>query len=166
MDAVAAQDSDVIFFDGPPALSLCRLRFFLSSAQPPRRNGVMALARDRLLLKKYGGAHIFQCVLFKRHLMPALAAALETILELARTGHDVDYGVNDIAVLPRLIRPNWLKKERTPGARQLHAVLCELRNRTQHVRSVSMPLQAFNVNIPSVLRHLKTRIKCEPTCGG
>ena len=54
LDAAAAQDSDVIFFDGPPALSLCRLRFFLSSAQLPRKDGVMALASEEGTLDGLG----------------------------------------------------------------------------------------------------------------
>ncbi len=159
LNAAVSQDADVIFFDGPPALSLVRLRFMVSSAQPPHRNGVMALARDRLLLKNYGGAHIFQCVLLKRSLLPALASVLEAILEAARSGFDLDYGINEVAILPRLIRPNWLKRDRHAAARRIYAALSNLSAQTRRVRAVSMPLHVINVNMPYVLNHLKTRIR-------
>ncbi len=165
LNAAASQDADVIFFDGPPALSLARLRFLMSSAWPPRRNGVMGLARDRLLLRDYAGAHVFQCVLLKRSIAPALGTVLEAILEAARSGYDIDCGVNDIAVLPMLIRPKWSKKESHPAARRVYAALCELCIQVRHVRAVSMPLEVFNVNMPCVLNHLKTRISCDTSRG-
>jgi hypothetical protein len=165
LDAVSSQDADMIFFDGPPALSLVRLRFLLDPAQPPRRDSLMALARDRLLLKEHGGAHAFQCVLLKRSLMPALVNALEAILEAARNGYDVDYGVNDVAILSKLIRPDWLRKERHPGAQRIYAALHRLRTQTRRLRSISLPLQVFNVNLPAILEHLKMRIGCDMPCG-
>jgi hypothetical protein len=161
----ASQDVDVIFFDGPPELSLLRLRFLLDSNRPPRRDGAMALARDRQMLKNYGGAHVLQCVLLKKNHAFALATTLEAILEAARSGYDVDLGVGDIAVLPRLIGANWLKKQRNPVFVAIQAAIRGLCAQVRHVRSVSMPLQVFNVNTPGVLSHLRERIRCDQDCG-
>jgi hypothetical protein len=160
LDAASSQDADIIFFDGPPALSLLRLRFLIDPARPPRRDGVMALARDRLLLERYGGAHVLQCLLVKRSLVPALATVLEATLEAAGNGYYWDCGVADVAVLPRLVRPDWLMKERHPAARRIGVALCKWCDHARRVRSVSMPLRVFNVNMPCVLDHLKTRIRC------
>ena len=102
LDTASLHETDVIFFDGPPALSLLLLRFLLDSNRPPRRNGTMALTRDRQMLKNYGGAHVFQCVLLRSNLAAQLLTALEAVLNATRKGCDVDLGVGDIAVLPRL----------------------------------------------------------------
>ena len=158
LHAAALEAPDIIFFDVPPVVSLTRLRFLISAANRPQRNGLMALARDRLLLKEYGGAHVFQCALLKRTLMPALAATLEAILDAARVGCDVDYGVHDIAVIPMLLHPRWLRRDRRTVARRVYEALMGLRSLVRRVRPISMPLEVFNVNTPRVLEHLRARI--------
>ena len=165
LEAASSPEADVIFFDGPPALSLLRLRFLLDSSRPPRPDSAMALARDRQMLRNYGGGHVLQCVLLKKNHVPALADALDTVLEAARQGCDVDLGVVDIAVLPRLIGYSWLKKQRPPAFRAIHAAIGRLCLRMRRVRSVSMALQVFNVNTPGVLGHLGERIRCDTVDG-
>ena len=76
LDVACAQDDDMIFFDSPPALSLVQLRYFFDSTRSPRKDSLIALARERTLLKHFGGAHIFQCVLLKKYLMVPLSKAL------------------------------------------------------------------------------------------
>jgi len=161
LEAASSQEPDVIFFDGPPALSLLRLRFLLDTRRPPRRDGTMALARDRQMLRNYGGAHVFQCVLLKKGHARALVDALDAVLEAARSGYDMDLGVGDIAVLPTLIGAKWLKRQQGPAVCAVQAAIDRLCARGRSIRSVSMPLQVFNVNTPSVLTHLSERIRCD-----
>jgi hypothetical protein len=165
LDAASSQGADIIFFDGPPALSVLRLRFLLDSSRPPRRDGTMALARDRQMLRNYGGAHVFQCVLLKEERAHFLADALEAVLEAARSGCDADLGVGDIAVLPRLTGDSWLRKQRDPASRAMQAAIGRLCAQVQRVRSVWMPLQVFNVNTPGVLAHLRERMRCDKDRG-
>ena len=165
LDAASSQGADMIFFDGPPALSLLRLRFLLDTGRPPRRDGTMALARDRQMLRNYGGAHVFQCVLLKEGHAHFLADALEAVLDAARSGCDADLGVGDVAVLPRLVGTRWLKKQRVPAFRALEAAVSRLCARVQRVRSVWMPLEVYNVNTPGVLSHLRKRIRLDENRG-
>ncbi len=122
----AASDADAIFLDGPPSLSLPRLRFLLDSDGPAKRGGAMALARDRQMLKHHGGAHVLQCVLFKSPYATALAGVLEAIGEAAQAGCHLDLGIGNVAVLPRLIGMSWLKRGREPALRAVQAALGEL----------------------------------------
>jgi hypothetical protein len=158
LDVACAQDADMIFFDGPPELSLMRLRFLLDQTRRPRKDSLAALARDRMLLKHFGGAHILQCVLLKKDLVDLLAKALGVLLQAAKGGYDLDYGVYDVAVLPQLVRPCWLEQDSHPAAREIYFALCDLRAKVKSVFPVSVPIQVFNVNTPLVLKRLRGRI--------
>jgi len=159
LELAIGQDADMIFFDSPPALSLVRLRFFLDSKKQPRKNSLVVLARDRTLLKYYGGAHVFQCVLLKKHLLTSLSMVLEVILKAVHNGYNLDYGVFDIAVLPRLVRPRWLEKVSHPAAQEIYYALCNLSAQMKRVVPVSMPIQVYNVNTSIVLDRLRQRIQ-------
>jgi hypothetical protein len=158
LEVACLQDADVIFFDGPPELSVLRLRSFLSPVVPPQRNSPFSLARDREMLKQFGGAHIFQCVLLKKSLLTQLGCALEAVLKACFNGYNLDYGVYDVAVMPRLVSPKWLKKQSHSEALNVYETLCDLANKTQHIFPVSMPIKVFNVNTPNIFEQLQKRI--------
>jgi hypothetical protein len=158
LEVACAQDADIIFFDGPPELSVMRLHFLLDQTRRPRKDCLAALARDRMLLKYFGGAHIFQCVLLKKDLVDLLAKALGVLLQAAKGGYDLDYGVYDVAVLPQLVRPCWLEQDSHPAAREIYSTLCDLRAKVKSVFPVSVPVRVFNVNTPLVLKRLRSRI--------
>lgn len=158
LHVASTQDADIIFFDGPPVLSLVRLHSLLDPTRRPRKDSLTALARDRTLLKHFGGAHIFQCVLLKKDLVDPLAKALEALLRAAKDGYDLDYDVYDVAILPQLVRAYWLEQDQHPAASKIYSALCDLNAKVENVFPVSLPIQVFNVNTPLVLKWLRKRI--------
>jgi len=158
LDVACAQDADLIFFDGPPELSIVRLHYFLDPKSRPCEDSKLALARDRTLLELFGGAHIFQCVLLKKNLLEPLATTLQAILQAIRDGYDLDFGVFDVTVMPQFVRPKWLKKEQHPAAIKIFSALCDLGVKVDRTFPVSVPIQVFNVNEPLVLKRLQKRI--------
>ena len=165
LELASSQDADVIFFDGPPELSVVRLRSLFDQTRQPRKNSLTALARDRMLLKHFGGGHIFQSVLIKKDLVDPLAKALKVILQAARDGYELDYGVYDVVVMSRLMQPKWLKQEHHPAAHKIYSTLCDLRAKVKHVFPISVPIQVFNVNTPLVLKRLRMRIRWDSQAG-
>jgi hypothetical protein len=159
LEVACLQDQDMIFFDGPPELSTIRLRSFLSPAVRPQRNSPLSLARDREILKQFGGAHIFQCVLLKKSLLEQLGRLLEAIIKAGSNGYDLDYGVYDVAVMPQLVRPNWLKKQKHSEALNIYEALCDLANKARCIFPISMPIKVFNVNTPNILEQLQKMLK-------
>ena len=158
LEAACAQDADVVFFAGPPALDISRLWPLLSRSKRPRKDSQIALARDRALLKYYGGSHVFQCVLLKRSTMSLLAKVLEIIQETAVAGYDMDFGAFDVAVLPKFVQPCWLKKEQYPQAHKLYSALCDFALKAANVFALSVPIEVFNVNTPVVMECMQNRI--------
>jgi hypothetical protein len=158
LEVACLQNQDMIFFDGPPELSAVRLRSFLSPVVRPQRNSPLSLARDRAMLKQFGGAHIFQCVLLKKSLLEQLGRALEAILKAGSNGYDLDYGVYDVAIMPQLVRPNLLKKQKHSDTLNIYETLCDLANKARCFFPISMPIKVFNVNTPNILKQLQKRI--------
>jgi len=158
LEVACLQNADLIFFDGPPELSAIRLRSFLSKGIQLQKNLPHMLARDREMLRQFGGAHIFQCVLLKKSLLGPLAQVLEAITKATSNGYDLDYGVYDVAVMPQLVRPNWLKKQKRSDALDIYAALCELADKARRIFPISMPIKVFNVNTPNILEQLRKRI--------
>ena len=156
--AAAAQKADLIFFDGPPALSIRRLHPLLNGSRCHRKNSALALARDRVMLKHHGGAHVFQCVLVRAPLRRPLARVLESLVRAADQGYELDFGVMDVAVVPRFVAPAWLRRENHPAAAECYSALMAWRAAVDRVFPVSVPLEAYNVNTPTMLRRLRRRI--------
>jgi hypothetical protein len=158
LEAACAQDADIVFFAGPPALDISRLWPLLSQSNRPQRDSQIALARDRAILKYYGGTYVFQCVLLKRSTIDLLTKVLEIIQEAAIAGYEMDFGVFDVAVLPKFVRPCWLKKERYPQAHELYSALCDFALKAANAFALSVPIEVFNVNTPVVLECLQKRM--------
>jgi len=156
--AAAAQKADLIFFDGPPALSICRLHPLLNGSRCHRKNSAMALARDRVMLKHHSGAHVFQCVLVRAPLRRPLARVLESLVRAADQGYELDFGVMDVAVVPRFVELAWLRRENHPAAAECYAALMAWRAAVDRIFPVSVPLETYNVNTPTMLRRLRRRI--------
>ena len=158
LEVASEQGADVIFFDGPPALSLMRLRYFLDRARQPRKDSLASLNRERTLLKNHGGGHVLQCVLLKRKLVTPLTNVLKVILQAVRDGFDLDYGVTDVAILPQLVQPRWLARQDHPAARKIYSALCDWRDNVKNIFPVSVPIEVLNCNTPLVLKRLQKRI--------
>jgi hypothetical protein len=155
LTAAVAQKADLIFFDGPPALSVRRLHPLLDGVVRPRRDSMLVIARDRILLKHHGGAHVFQCALVRAPLRHLLADALQALVRAADKGCDLDFGVMDVAVVPRFVDPVWLNRETHAGARQVYQALAALRSACARVFPISVPIEVFNVNTSTMLQRLQ-----------
>ena len=152
------QNADMIFFDAPPALSIVRLYHLVSRAKRPRNNSAMAVARDRTLLKHYGGAHVFQCVLFKKHLCGQLARVLQSILNAANKGYYLDWGIADVAILPHLIWPKWIERDRHPAALAVGKALRSMHTEVKQIFPIALPVEVYNVNSRYVLERLRKKM--------
>jgi hypothetical protein len=159
-------NADMIFFDGPPALSPLRLSSLIDASRRPSRNSAIALARDRTLLKHYGGAHVFQCVLIRKPLLPLLAGILEALLDASASGYDADYGIMDVALLPCLFDPVWLKRDGHPAALEINSRFRTWRAAIRRMFPISVPIEVFNVNTPVVLHALQCRVQLSHQPGG
>jgi len=151
------QDADMIFFDAPGALSLTRLRYFIGPATNTK--GWISLVRDMRLLELFGGAHILQCVLLRRDRILQLATALDIILKVQRMGSNIDVGVYDIAVLPRLAYPRLVVPSTSIALKPVYSALTQLASEIGRIFPICGSIGAsYNVNSPAVLAGLKRRI--------
>jgi hypothetical protein len=158
LEVAASQNTDLIFFEGPPELSVMRLGIFVGPKRRPQKDSFLALARDRTLLKYFGGAHIFQCILLKKSLLEPLATTLHAIIQACSNGYELDHGIYDVSVVPRFVQPEWLKQEANLAAHKIYSRLCDLTAKVESVFPISVPIQVFNVNTPLVLKRLRKRI--------
>ena len=90
--------------------------------------------------------------------MKELGRALEAIIKADKRGFNLDFGVYDVAIMPQLVRPNWLKKQNHSNALNIYEALCDLANKAQCIFPISIPIKVFNVNTPYILNQLKKRI--------
>lgn len=152
---VASGRADIVFFDGPPALSLTRLAPLLNTGMPPQHSSPAAVSRTWTLLTEYGGAHAYQAVFFRRQLLPVFIEVQKLLHDAARTGRRPGLTPYNLLVWPQYLGLAWMLNSADDLVWKVGAKLEVFHQQARGILPIHRPLQVLNCNTVDCLQGLR-----------